>query len=290
MNRSKSFILCGWVYFISFIVAVLSTYISFGLHQWISISIGHIAATLCVFIFSVYTKNSSLYDPFWSVAPLPIALYLAFWPVSGEINSEKIFLVLVPITYWSFRLTINWIRQWEGLDHEDFRYKDLKSKFNKNPYIIDFTGIHLYPTLQVNISLFPIYLILSVSTVKPNLFLYLSSIFTVLSVVLEHVADEQMKKFKKDPSNAAQTMQTGLWKYSRHPNYLGESLFWWGLYFMVLSLDHTYWWLIICPLSMMLMFTLATCSMMDNRSLEKRPDYADYMKKTSQLMLWPPKS
>ena len=290
MNRSKSFILCGWVYFISFIVAVLSTYISFGLHQWISISIGHIAATLCVFIFSVYTKNSSLYDPFWSVAPLPIALYLAFWPVSGEINSEKIFLVLVPITYWSFRLTINWIRQWEGLGHEDFRYIDLKNKFNKNPYIIDFTGIHIYPTLQVNISLFPIYLILSVSTVKPNLFLYLSSIFTVLSVVLEHVADEQMKKFKKDPSNAAQTMQTGLWKYSRHPNYLGESLFWWGLYFMVLSLDHTYWWLIICPLSMTLMFTLATCSMMDNRSLEKRPDYADYMKKTSQLMLWPPKS
>ena len=290
MNRSKGFILCGWVYCISFLVAFLSTYSSLGLHQWISISIGHIAATLCIFIFSVYHKNSSLYDPFWSVAPLPIALYLAFWPVSGEVNSEKIFLVLVPITYWSFRLTINWIRQWEGLGHEDFRYIDLKNKFNKNPYIIDFTGIHIYPTLQVNISLFPIYFILSVSTVKPNLFLYLSSIFTILSVVLEHVADEQMKKFKKDPSNSAKTMQTGLWKYSRHPNYLGEALFWWGLYLMVLSLDHNYWWLIICPLSMTLMFTLATCSMMDNRSLEKRSDYADYMKKTSQLMLWPPKS
>lgn len=290
MNRTKSFLLCGLVYLISFTVAVLSIYLSLGLHQWISISIGHLAATLCVFIFSFYTKNSSLYDPFWSVAPLPIVLYLAFWPVSGVIDLEKIVLVLIPITYWSFRLTINWIRKWEGLTHEDFRYIDLKNKFNKNPYIIDFIGIHVYPTLQVNISLFPIYFVLSTSVVEPNLFLYLSSIFTFLSVVLEHIADEQMIKFRKNTSNVTKTMQTGLWRYSRHPNYLGETLFWWGLFFMVLSLNYSYWWLIICPLSMTLMFTLATCSMMDTRSLEKRPDYADYMKKTSQLILWPPKS
>ncbi|GIS76424.1 MAG: hypothetical protein CM1200mP12_21430 [Gammaproteobacteria bacterium] len=63
---------------------------------------------------------------------------------------------------------------------------------------------------------------------------------------------------------------------SRHPNYLGEVLFWWGLYLMTLSVNLNFWWLFICPLSMTLMFTLVTCSMMDNRSLLNRPDYSTY--------------
>ena len=103
---------------------------------------------------------------------------------------------------------------------------------------------------------------------------------------LELVADEQMRKFRSNVSNNGKTMRQGLWSYSRHPNYLGEILFWWGLYFMTISIDINYWYLFVCPLIMNLMFSLITCQMMDNRSLERRTDYADYMKSTRQLIIW----
>jgi steroid 5-alpha reductase family enzyme len=104
-------------------------------------------------------------------------------------------------------------------------------------------------------------------------------------VVLETIADEQMRIFRRS-NNIGLTMQKGLWAYSRHPNYLGEILFWWGLYFMTLSLEPDLWYLFVCPLIMNLMFSLITCQMMDNRSLEKRPDYQEYMNSTRQLIIW----
>jgi len=186
--------------------------------------------------------------------------------------------------FWALRLTANWMRDWVGLEHEDFRYINLKKK--PFAFLIDLFGIHIYPTLQVNLSLFPIYFALSVSTNEANILLYLASLFTILAVGLELIADEQMRKFRRNEANKNKTMKQGLWAYSRHPNYLGEILFWWGLYFMTISIDMSYWYLFICPLVMNLMFSLITCQMMDNRSLERRPDYSEYMNSTRQLIIW----
>ena len=105
---------------------------------------------------------------------------------------------------------------------------------------------------------------------------------------METIADRQMREFASDTSNHGTTMRSGFWKFSRHPNYLGEVSFWLGLFLMALTAESSPVWLFICPLSMYLMFALVTCKMMDDRSLERRPDYAEYMQKTSQLFLWPP--
>ena len=263
-NRAKSFLITGVVYVVALVVAISAAFQFIESHQWLVVITGHLFATLVVFIASQIYKNSSLYDPFWSVAPIPIAIYVALWPESTEINLEKVILILIPVMYWALRLTANWIRDWDGLEHEDFRYINLKTK--PFAFLIDLFGIHIYPTLQVNLSLFPIYYALSVSTNEVGVLLYLSSLFTVLAVTLELVADEQMRIFRRDISNKGKTMRQGLWSCSRHPNYLGEILFWWGLYFMTISLDTSYWYLFICPLIMNLMFSLITCQMMDNRS------------------------
>ncbi len=254
------------------------------LNQWLMILVGHLSATLVVFIASRTVNNSSLYDPFWSVAPIPIAIYLAFWPSSQLINIEKILLILVPILFWASRLTVNWIRDWNGLSDEDFRYINLKQK--PLSFLIDLFGIHIYPTLQVNLSLLPIYFSLSITTNEPGIGLYFASLFTISAVVLEFVSDEQMRTFRRNKDNSGKTMQEGLWAYSRHPNYLGEILFWWGIYFMTISLDTSYWYLFICPLIMNLMFSLITCQMMDRRSLERRPNYQEYINSTHQLLIW----
>jgi len=286
----KAFLLCIFSYVIALVAAVISTSFFMDGHLWKTVTIGHIMATLIIYIASVLAKNSSFYDPFWSIAPLPIILFLSFLSYEKDENLIKILVILVPITYWSIRLTNNWRRGWKGLKHEDFRYIDLKTRFKKFPYLIDFFGIHLYPTLQVNFSLFPLYYYFLSDFSTIPIVLYIFSFFTICAVLLEHLADEQMRDFRSKPENKGKTMNRLLWKYSRHPNYLGEVLFWWGLYLMTVSVNLNLWWLFICPLSMTLMFTLVTCTMMDNRSLLNRPDYSTYMAKTSQLLLWWPKS
>ena len=241
------------------------------------------ALAISILIF----KNSSFYDPFWSIVPIPIVIYVSFWPDSENLDYEKIFLFFIPVLYWGIRLTYNWARRWEGLYDEDFRYEDLKEL--KFASFIDFFGIHLYPTLQVNLSLLPVYYGLSVSTNPSNYWLYLASFYTIMAVTLELISDNQLWKFKKNKDNKNKFIKTGLWSYSRHPNYLGEILFWWGIFFMTLAVDVSYWYLFICPLSMNLMFSLITCKMMDNRSLIKRDGYKDYMNKTNQLLIFPKK-
>ena len=283
-NKSISQILCLLIYLISFYLSyiLIPEFIS---DVWFRITIWHIYATMFIFIGSVILKNSSLYDPFWSAAPIPIVLYLV---LNYENSITLKLLVLAPIFFWALRLTRNWIISWQGFEHEDFRYKKLKNTNKLKAEINNFFGIHLFPTLIVNLSLYPLLFILT-NNINTSIFLYFASIFTFLAVLLETVSDEQMRVFRNNPLNKGKTMRYKLWKYSRHPNYLGEILFWFGIYFMGLSSGLAPFWIIICPLTMLALFVFISCPMMDERSLKNRPNYRSYMDKTSQLLLLPPK-
>ena len=283
-NKIISQLICILIYLISFYLSYILVPESIS-NIWLKITIWHIYATIFIYIGSVILKNSSLYDPFWSVAPIPIALYLT---LNFENTLIVKFLVLTPIIFWALRLTRNWIISWEGFEHEDFRYIDLKTTSMFKAEFNNFFGIHLFPTLIVNLSLYPLVFILTNNS-NSSIFLSFASLFTFLAVVLETISDEQMREFRKNPLNKGKTMKYKLWKYSRHPNYLGEIGFWFGIYMMGLSSGMAPFWIIICPLTMLALFIFVSCPMMDNRSLMNRPDYKDYMEVTSQLMLLPPK-
>ena len=284
-NKLTSQLLCVLIYTISFYVAYILTPQSIE-DIWFKILIWHLYATLFIYIGSVILNNSSLYDPFWSVAPVPIVIYLS---LESDNSIVLDLLVLIPIIFWAARLTRNWIISWGGFEHEDFRYIDLKNTNRINAEFRNFFGIHLFPTLIVNLALFPLLFILT-NSISVNIYLYLASIFTFLAVVLETVADEQMREFRSNPLNSGKTMKYKLWKFSRHPNYLGEILFWYGIFFMGLSSGLMPYWTLICPTSMLALFVLASCPMMDERSLKNRSDYKEYMEKTSMLLLLPPKN
>ena len=284
-DKIISQIICILIYAVSFYLSYLLLSESIS-HIWMKITLWHIYATLFIYIGSVILKNSSLYDPFWSVAPVPIVIYLA---INSDNSMLLKILVTFPIIFWAARLTRNWLISWRGFEHEDFRYIDLK---NTNIYKAEFNnffGIHLFPTLIVNICLYPLVFIF-INPIEVTPFLYFASIFTFMAVVLETVSDEQMRHFRNNPNNKGKTMKYKLWKYSRHPNYLGEICFWFGIYFMGLSSNLAPIWIIICPLSMLALFIFASCPMMDERSLKNRKDYKEYMEKTSQLLLLPPKN
>ena len=273
--------------FLVFIYYISSFYLAYllikniDLNGWLLILAWHIFATLIIFMFSNIHKNSSIYDPFWHVAPIPIVFYTAD---QSTLPVMELYLVLSAFLFWSLRLTYNWYLNWTNLDHEDFRYIDLKNKNRFLAFINDLFGIHLIPTLIVNASLYPIYIALTSDSLS-NL-VYVGFILIIAAVTVQYISDDQMRKFRKDDNNFGKTMKYGLWKYSRHPNYFGEVSFWFGIYLFALASGTTSILLLACPMLMLALFVFISCPMMDNRSLKKRSDYREYMKKTPQLFMW----
>ena len=279
-SKKGSLTLVFFYYVISFYLAYLFTK-GINLDGWLLILVWHINATLIIFLFSKIHNNSSIYDPFWHVAPIPIVFYIVS---QSSLSNLQQSLVLSAFLFWALRLTYNWFLNWTNLDHEDFRYIDLKDTNKFLAFINDLFGIHLIPTLIVNASLYPIYIALT-SDFLNNL-VYVGFVLIILAVVIQYIADAQMRDFRNDENNLGKTMKYGLWKYSRHPNYLGEVSFWFGLYIFALATGSTSIWLLICPMVMLVLFVFISCPMMDNRSLKKRSDFKEYMDKTPQLMMW----
>ena len=273
--------------FLVFIYYISSFYLAYllikniDLNGWLLILAWHIFATLIIFIFSNIHKNSSIYDPFWHVAPIPIVFHTAD---QSTLPVIELYLVLSAFLFWSLRLTYNWYLNWTNLDHEDFRYIDLKNNNRFLAFINDLFGIHLIPTLIVNASLYPIYIALTSDSLS-NL-VYVGFILIIVAVTVQYISDDQMRKFRKNDNNFGKTMKYGLWKYSRHPNYFGEVSFWFGIYLFALASGTTSILLLACPMLMLALFVFISCPMMDNRSLKKRSDYRGYMKKTPQLFMW----
>jgi len=279
-SKKGSLILVFFYYVISFSLAYLFTK-NLNFDGWLLITIWHVIATLVIFLFSNIHKNSSIYDPFWHVAPIPIVFYIAS---TSNLSRLEIMLVVAAFLFWSLRLTYNWYLNWSNLDHEDFRYIDLKDNNKFLAFINDLFGIHLIPTLIVNASLYPIYVALTSNSL--NDLLYVGFLLIVFAVCIQYISDSQMREFRKDVNNLGKTMKYGLWKYSRHPNYLGEVCFWFGIYIFALASDSASIWLLASPLVMLALFVFISCPMMDNRSLKKRSDYKEYMDKTPQLFMW----
>ena len=279
-SKNGSLALVFFYYVISFYLAYLVTK-NFNFDGWLYILVWHVSATLIIFLFSNVHKNSSIYDPFWHVAPIPIVFYIA---KQSSLPTLELNLVLAAFLFWALRLTYNWYLNWNNLDHEDFRYIDLKNNNKFIAFINDFFGIHLIPTLIVNVSLYPIYVALNSESL--NELVYVGFILIIIAVVIQYISDDQMRKFRKDESNLGKTMKYGLWKYSRHPNYLGEVSFWFGIYIFALASGLTTIWLLACPIVMLALFVFISCPMMDNRSLKRRSEYKEYMDKTPQLFMW----
>ena len=283
-ENSLFIVLITYILTIIFTICITST-IDFN-NEWMMILFAHSLATIGIYISSLIFNNSIMYDPFWSVAPIPIIIYLAYFSNNLVLNDLYTSLVVFVVLFWAVRLTHNWIIVWGGLNEEDFRYIDLKNGNLLKKEFVNFFGIHFIPTLQVNVSLLPIYFVFTGDVIYYD-WIFVGSLISILAVILQIISDKQMRDFKKDVLNKNKIMNLGLWKYSRHPNYLGEVMFWFGLYVMALSVNDIPSWLILSPISMLVLFVFISCPMMDERSLKKRPGYKEYMKKTSQLLLLP---
>jgi steroid 5-alpha reductase family enzyme len=256
---------------------------------WIALA-GDVAATFVVFAFSVAFRNSSFYDAYWSVAPLAIAVYWALFAESAAVSGARQAVVLLLIGWWGVRLTWNWARGWQGLSHEDWRYVDLQRQHGRAYWAVSFSGLHMMPTLIVFAGLLPAYAALSLGTRPWGWLDGVALAVTGAAILCEQVADRQLLRFRRSSPGPEAVLQTGLWAWSRHPNYLGEMGFWWGLFLFGLAARPGWWWAGVGALAISVMFRTVSLPLIETRMQERRPGYADVQRRISMVLPRPPRA
>ncbi len=262
-QKVKDLLKILFIYLIALFAAVLTLkYVVISDILW-KTALADFIATLIIFIFSFRYKNSSIYDPYWSAAPIFIVIYWLF--NSGETDFYyKIIWVLIVV--WGTRLTWNWILRWDGMEDEDWRYINIKKKTGKWFWLTSFITIHLIPSALVFLGLTPIFYAFNSSVISPNTWLtVVAVVFTSGAIYLEKTADETLRQHRKLDANKNIRLQKGVWGLIKYPNYAGEILFWWGIYFMSIAVNLSLWWTIFSPISINLLFVFISMPMMKKR-------------------------
>ncbi|MCJ7701352.1 MAG: DUF1295 domain-containing protein [Anaerolineales bacterium] len=255
-------------------------------HPLLVVALADLAGTLVIFAFSLVYNNSSFYDPYWSLAPVLIAGYWLLSGLSVGAVGLRQGVVMALVLVWALRLTLNWAVRWQGVGHEDWRYRDLREVHGKGYWLVSFTGIHLMPTVLVFLGC----LSLQPALAGPGRAFWAldlgAALVTAAAIWIEARADVEVTRFAKTKNGKTRLLQSGIWSLSRHPNYFGEITFWWGLYLFALAADPSYGWTLIGPLAITALFVFVSIPLIEKRMLARRPGYRNYQQSTSILIPW----
>lgn len=280
-TKTGSLLLVVLVYTIAFCVAAAIFWTFKNMGMLIATLFADIAATIIVWGMGLIFKNASLYDPYWSIVPV---LVIPFWVMIKESSVGVLdILLIIAILLWGIRLTINWIIGWKGLGHQDWRYTMLKDKNPDIWFITNLGGINMMPTFFVFLGMIPAYYMINNSQ-HTSVISILGFLICIFAAVIQFVADRQMRNFRSKKENLEKCINTGLWKHSRHPNYLGEISLWWGIWIMLMGISPQYWITVIGPVAMTSLFVFISIPMMEKHVLQKRPTYIEYKKTVPMLI------
>jgi len=261
-----------------------STYLYLEGALWWRFLGADIAMTVVTYAFSVLKRNSSVYDAYWSVIPFYFVVGLALvtdvtswsWPQWAYV---------VVVSTWSWRLTYNWARSWPGWHHEDWRYVNFRNQFGAAFQLVNFSGIHAYPTAIVFLSSVGMFWV-AVPDTEIAWLHALGLVTASLGVWLEFVADNQLVAFRRAPERQKKDiLQQGLWGMVRYPNYLGEILFWVGLVFCGFGAGAPPW-TAAGATGMIIMFLFASIPMKEKRMLQRRPHFSEVQQRIPMLLPW----
>ena len=220
MVKSRSLLICLAAYAAAAVAAVAVCRLTAGLSPVWSAGLADLAATVVVFAFSLALNNSSMYDPYWSVAP---ALITAWWltqfgGVTGATAVRQV-LVTALVLVWAARLTWNWLRRWNGLADEDWRYADYR-RLGAGYWPVSFLGFHLMPTVLVFIACLSLVPALSSASRAFGVLDVLAILVTAAAIAVEAGADRQLRRFLTSPRKPGQILDTGLWALLAPPELL----------------------------------------------------------------------
>jgi steroid 5-alpha reductase family enzyme len=286
--RTRAFALCALAYAVALAAATVAAGFcaaALGVEHPIGIVLlADLVATVVIFGFSFAYDNSSFYDAYWSVAVVPIALYFALVPGGADVPVARQLIVVALASTWAVRLTWNWARGWKGLEHEDWRYVDKRRQTGRFYWPVSFLGLHLMPTFMVFGGCLALYPALSTGVAPLGWLDLVAAIVTAGAIAIEATADQQLRRFRLGNPPPEAILETGLWARCRHPNYLGEILFWWGLFLFALAADPSTWWTGVGALAITLLFLTVSLPMIETRMRERRPGYAKRVETTPLLL------
>lgn len=280
------------IVFSVYVIATLSgAFVALFLHtlpMWLRLLLADVVATCVVFVGSRVFDNSSVYDPYWTVYPIVAGFGLLASVGLGAEPVARRLVVLALVTVWGVRLTYNWVRGFGGMHHEDWRYVDIRARTGGAYWAASFFALHLFPTVLTYLGSLSLIVAMAPGKDGMNLLDGAACVVTCGAILLEGVADQQLYRFRRDNQIPGKIMDSGLWSLCRHPNYLGEMMFWWGLFLFALAADAGAAYALVGPVGITLLFVFGTVRLIDQRSLARRPGYAEHMRRIPALIpkLW----
>ena len=235
---------------------------------------------------SLLLQDVSIIDILW--APAFAVLALAYVSTDPPGNARP-WIMLVLISVWAIRLGTYILVRWLKLKHEDYRYAAIRRKHGAKFPVTSLFWIFWLQALLLWVISWPLQAALS-SASPLNPVDGLGVAMAATGILIESVADWQLTQFRANPANRGRVLDTGLWAWSRHPNYFGDFLLWWGFFVLALAAGGP-WWTLLGPVVMSaLLLHYSGAGLMEDTIADRRPDYADYVRRTSLFVPWPPRT
>lgn len=234
------------------------------------------------FVASIFLKRNDIADSMWGIGFLIIAIY-TFVQGSQSIVS---YIVTGCVLLWSLRLSLH-IYSRNKNKTEDYRYKAWREAWGKWFYIRSYLQVFLLQGVLMTLISFPV---IAINTYAQELawFHLVGVAVFLIGLFFESVGDWQLKQFIAKPENKGRIMQTGLWQYTRHPNYFGEVTLWWGVWIMSLG-TLVGLWMVVGPLTITILILGVSGVPMLERKMRENPDFDEYRKRVSVFFPLPPR-
>jgi steroid 5-alpha reductase family enzyme len=239
---------------------------------------------LLFFLVAQVIKNNSIVDMGWGAGFVLLALIIL---VSQGAYVERNLLITLLVTIWGGRLTYYIVKRNWGKP-EDFRYAKWRQEWGQWLVPRAFLQVFMLQGLLMLVIGYPIVLVNASPQPGLNFFDYAGLLVWIIGFIFESVGDKQMAEFKKDPANKGHVIKSGLWRYSRHPNYFGEATMWWGIFLLALSVPSGLS-AVISPLVITLLLLYVSGVPMLERKYKDNPEFQAYAKVTSKFFPWFPK-
>lgn len=238
-----------------------------------------------LWLVSLKLKNSSIVDIFWG-AGFVLAAWLYFTLTPEGFLARKLLIAII-VTIWGLRLTTHIFLRNKGKP-EDFRYQKWRRENGSKWWWKSFFQVFLLQGLLLWIVSMPLLAAQYFGKVNHLTVLdFVGAGVWLVGFFFESVGDYQLTRFIKNPANRGKVLSTGVWHYTRHPNYFGDATQWWGFYLVALAAGG--WWTIISPIVMTYLLTRVSGVALLEKSLDAKPGYREYVESTSAFIPWFPK-
>jgi steroid 5-alpha reductase family enzyme len=239
-----------------------------------------------VWLLSLLRRDSGIIDIFWGLGfILACWIYFAATPEGYPLRK---WLLSLLVTVWGLRLSIHiLLRNWGK--SEDYRYAAWRQAAGKSWWWRSYFKVFLLQGFLLWLVSAPLLAAqVSASPARLTALDVLAVLVWGMGFFFEAAGDWQLRRFKANPANGGGLLTSGVWRYTRHPNYFGDAVQWWGFYLFALAAGG--WWAVFSPLLMtFLLVRVSGVAMLEKSLVDNKPGYREYMRRTSAFIPWVPK-